>query len=102
MNRPSFPPISRREMLRRAAGGFGGIALAGMLAERAAAAGLADPLAPKLGHFPAKAKTVIFVFATGGASHVDTFDYKPKLYAADGKTVSAAFPGTKSGAAGQF
>jgi hypothetical protein len=93
MNRSFFPPISRREMLRRAGGGFGGIALAGMLAEQAAAAAVpADPLAPRLGHFPARAKTVIFVFATGGASHVDTFDYKPKLYADHGKSLSADDP----------
>src|SRR5262249_44314587 len=39
----------------------------------------ADPLAPRPGHFPAKARSIIFVFSTGGASHVDTFDYKPKL-----------------------
>lgn len=44
-----------------------------------------DPLAPKPGHFPAKAKRVIFVFSNGGASHMDTFDYKPELFKADGK-----------------
>ena len=36
-----------------------------------------DPLAPKAPHFPAKAKSVIFVFATGGVSHIETFDPKP-------------------------
>jgi hypothetical protein len=45
----------------------------------------ADPLAPKPPHFPAKAKRVIFVFSNGGASHMDTFDYKPELFKADGK-----------------
>ena len=44
-----------------------------------------DPLSPKLTHFPAKAKQVIFVFSNGGASHMDTFDYKPELFKADGK-----------------
>lgn len=48
-----------------------------------------DPLAPKNPHFPAKAKRVIFLFSTGGVSHMDTFDPKPKLIAADGKTVGA-------------
>jgi hypothetical protein len=46
----------------------------------------ADPLAPKKPHFPAKAKRVIFIFSNGGVSHMDTFDPKPKLFAADGKT----------------
>src|SRR5262249_57232721 len=47
----------------------------------------ANPLAPKPPHFPAKAKNVIFLFCYGGPSHVDTFDYKPKLYPLDGKTI---------------
>lgn len=45
----------------------------------------ADPLAPKLPHFPAKAKRVIFIFSNGGVSHMDTFDHKPELFKADGK-----------------
>lgn len=44
-----------------------------------------DPLAPKPSHHPAKAKRVIFIFSNGGVSHMDTFDFKPKLFAADGK-----------------
>src|SRR5439155_17099440 len=44
-------------------------------------------LAPKQGHFDGKAKSVIFIFCYGGPSHVDTFDYKPKLYPLDGKTI---------------
>src|SRR5262245_59896456 len=36
-----------------------------------------SPLAPKLPHFPAKARRIIFLYMTGGASHVDSFDYKP-------------------------
>ena len=43
---------------------------------------LANPLAPKPPHFPAKAKRVIFLYMTGGVSHVDTFDPKPALPAA--------------------
>ena len=41
-----------------------------------------NPLAPKPPHFAAKAKSVIFLFMYGGPSHIDTFDYKPKLYRA--------------------
>jgi hypothetical protein len=38
-----------------------------------------NSLAPKAPHFPGKAKRVIFIYLPGGASHVDSFDYKPKL-----------------------
>src|SRR5262249_60859418 len=48
-----------------------------------------DPLAPKAPHFAPKAKRVIFLFSTGGVSQMDTFDPKPKLFAADGKTLGA-------------
>jgi hypothetical protein len=40
-----------------------------------------DPLAAKRPHFPAKAKRVIFLFMTGGVSHLESFDPKPKLAA---------------------
>ena len=46
-----------------------------------------NPLAPKAPHFPAKAKSVIFLFMYGGPSHIDTFDRKPKMKGMDGKTV---------------
>src|SRR5262245_9406966 len=46
-------------------------------------------LAPEGLHHPPRAQHLIFVFLTGGFSHVDTFDYKPKLQEDDGKTVSA-------------
>jgi hypothetical protein len=47
-----------------------------------------NPFAPKRPPLPAKAKSVIFLFMYGGPSHVDTFDYKPNLYALDGKTIT--------------
>ena len=62
-------------MLRNAACGFGNLALAQMLHAESAI---------KTHHAP-KAKRVIFLFMHGGPSHVDTFDYKPKLQADDGK-----------------
>src|SRR3954451_7656799 len=79
-------PITRRELLCRAAGGFGAIALSGLLAE--ASARETDPLAPRPPHFPARAKRVIFLYMTGGVSHVETFDHKPKLFTDAGKTVT--------------
>src|SRR6202043_4008189 len=47
-----------------------------------------NPLAERPPHFAAKAKSVIFLFMYGGPSQVDTFEYKPKLYELDGKTVA--------------
>jgi uncharacterized protein DUF1501 len=81
---------TRREFLSRAAGGFGAMALSAMLAEelRAESATVADPLASKPTHHPAKARRVIFLFMTGGVSHVDTFDPKPKLFADHGQTIT--------------
>jgi len=46
---------------------------------RASELGLDNPLAPKQPHFAPKAKRVIFIYLPGGMSHVDSFDYKPKL-----------------------
>ena len=71
---------SRREILRQSAVGFGALAFASLLAEESVRAqNTADPLAPRPGHHPARAKRVIFLFMKGGPSHVDTFDYKPRL-----------------------
>jgi len=47
--------------------------------------GTGNLLAPRGGHHPARAKRVIFLFMQGGPSHVETFDYKPKLNADHGK-----------------
>ena len=44
-----------------------------------------NPLAPRVAHFPAKAKSVIWLFMNGGPSQVDTWDYKPTLEKLDGK-----------------
>ena len=83
--------VSRRQLLRRTASGFGYLALASMLAE----SGLAAPIDPQIArptHFPARAKRVIFVFLKGGPSHVDTFDPKPLLDRDHGKPLPFARP----------
>jgi hypothetical protein len=79
-------PISRRRLLQSASCGFGYLALAGLCGETQAAAP-DNPLAPKPPHHTPKAKRVIFLFMQGGPSHVDTFDYKPRLARDDGKKV---------------
>lgn len=81
------PLLTRREVLSTLSCGFGWLAFSGL-------ASAADaPLAPKPSHFPPKAKRVIFLCMRGGPSHVDTFDYKPKLTQDDGKPGKR--PGTK-------
>ncbi len=85
-------PLTRRQMLRSAACGFGYLALADLCSQARAAEApeqphYESPLLPKLSHFPAKAKRVIFLFMQGAPSHVDTFDYKPQLAKDDGKIV---------------
>src|SRR5262245_26042647 len=84
----SFSP-HRRAVLRSLVGGS--LLLPDILADLLSAdEGRArNPLAPRKPHFAAKARRVIFLFSTGGVSHMDTFDPKPKLFAADGKTVGA-------------
>ena len=79
------PPAyaTRRDFLRRAGGGFGMLALAGLLDKerllgQPAPLG-ANPLASHAGHHGARAKSVIWLFINGGPSHVDTWDYKPEL-----------------------
>lgn len=75
--------ISRREMLWRAGGGLGGVALASLLADDNVLAA-SDPTA-KAKRFKPKAKRVVQLFMAGGASHVDMFDYKPELIRKNGE-----------------
>jgi hypothetical protein len=73
----------------------GSILLPGLLGEMLAA-DASDPLAPKAPHFPARAKSVIFLFMSGGVSHVDSFDPKPLLTADHGKQVTLDHPETRN------
>lgn len=103
--------ITRRQMLWQMGNGFFGTALAwflandGFLASRVSAAGPPQaastpesPMAPRHPHFTAKAKACIFLYMTGGPSHLDTFDPKPELVKRHGTQFS--FPGA-SGAMSQ-
>lgn len=88
---------TRREFLWETGAGFTGVALSGLLGmdgflsqQAVAADGLTkfvSPTKPKEPHFKPKAKSVIFLFMYGGPSHIETFDYKPKMYPLDGKTI---------------
>jgi len=82
---------TRREFLNTTASGLGMAALGAMLSQEgvlSSAQGaeqqgdqpsLVNPLAPREPHFPAKAKSCIFIFMAGAPSHIDLFDPKPVL-----------------------
>ncbi len=75
--------FSRRQALKTTAAGFGYLALAGILgAQQRLAPG---PLAPRSPHHPVKPKRIIFCFMEGAMSQMDTFEYKPRLQANDGR-----------------
>lgn len=85
---------SRRDLLTRAGLGMGGLALSGLLPggiRVARASELVDPLAPRQTHFPAKAKSVIWLHQNGAPSTLDLFDYKPELVKLAGQEVPASF-----------
>src|SRR5947207_1333189 len=93
---PHYEPLyTRRDFLSRAGAGFGALALTYLLEHDRLLAGPAEastnPLAAKPSHFPAKAKSVIFLFMEGGPSHLDTFDYKPKLRELAGQRLPESF-----------
>jgi hypothetical protein len=79
---------TRRGILRSLAAGS--LLWPGILSEILAddAGRSADPLAAAVPHFPARAKRVIFLFMSGGVSHVDLWDPKPRLLQDAGKTVT--------------
>ena len=78
---PYRTPVSptRRDCLRDAFCGFGGLALASMLDKERAHAESDNLLGPKPPHHQPLAKNVIFLFMAGGPSQIETFDPKPLL-----------------------
>src|SRR5262245_34777614 len=81
---------TRRQALQTLGCGFGSLALAALAAQQTVAQAAGNPLAPRLPHFPPRAKRIIFLFMQGGVSHVDSFDYKPRLEKDDGKMMDFA------------
>ncbi len=94
MQEPTFLELSRRSFLGRAASVAGGVALSELLAPRhglgaAPAAGAWPGVVSPL-HHAAKAKRVIQLYMAGGPSHLETFDFKPKLKAMHGQPMPAS------------
>lgn len=87
----SRPTRTRREFVRDAFCGFGGLALASLLKQEEIRAAGPSALAAKSPHFKPKAKSVIFLFMAGGPSHLETFDPKPLLNKLHGQSRPAAF-----------
>src|SRR3954462_12372575 len=75
--------ICRRTFLRQGAAGLGLLGLQSLMAQTG---GVVSPL-----HHPAKAKRIIFLYQAGGPSHLETFDYKPKLAELHGKGMPESF-----------
>jgi hypothetical protein len=88
--------MNRREFLQKAGGGFGMVALAGMLGGQGLLAAEDDrglnPFAPRKPHFAPKAKSVIWLFMEGGPSGFDLFDPKPELTKHHGQKPASAIP----------
>ena len=76
------PTLSRRQLLQRAGGGIGALALSAMLRDEGLAASVdlgVNPMRARMPHSFGRAKRVIWLFINGGPSHIDTWDYKPGL-----------------------
>ena len=86
---------SRREFLHRASGGFGAVALSGLWNNLQAQTH--NPLSARQGHHAPKADRVIFLYSTGGVSHIDTFNHRPQLTVDHGKSITASRWLNKSG-----
>ena len=88
--------FSRRRFLSQTASGFGLMALSDLLGVRSVGAAVVPPSGALGGtHFAPKAKRVIYLFQSGGPSHLDLFDYKPVLVDQHGKDMPASVLGTQ-------
>jgi hypothetical protein len=87
--------LTRRHFLQQSQLGIGAIALSSLLGRDGVAATplpeVINPLAPKLPHFAAKAKQVIYLHMTGSPPNLDMWDYKPELVKRDGEDCPDTF-----------
>src|SRR5687767_5674284 len=83
--------LTRRHFFRECGIGVGRVALGSLLAKSLPGAGTKRPMQPRPPQFPAKAKSVIYLFMAGGPSQLDMFDYKPKLNELDGQKPPDSF-----------
>ncbi|HXJ56535.1 MAG TPA: DUF1501 domain-containing protein [Verrucomicrobiae bacterium] len=87
-------PLARRAFLRRSSGGLGALALGSLLHPRllAAESSLSSTGGVvRVKHHPGRCQRVIYLYQAGGPSHLETFDYKPKLAAMHGQPMPESF-----------
>ena len=98
MNKPNTAQ-SRRQFLEKATLGFGSLALGSLLNPVPSLGGTSSPTLGGgilgQGHFPAKAKRVIYLFQSGGPSQIETFDFKPSLRKWHGQEIPDTIRGTQ-------
>ena len=88
---------TRRHFFTNAGFSIGGLGLASLMSDGKlfAAPGsdprATNPLAPRDGHFPPKAKRVIYLFMAGGPSHLELYDDKPKLRELTGQVIPESY-----------
>jgi hypothetical protein len=90
--------LNRRHFFSRCSIGLGSLALGSLLKEQGLAVpemALKNPLEPKKTHFPAKAKSVIYLFMAGGPSQLDLFEHKPQLNALNGQPIPDSYTAGK-------
>jgi hypothetical protein len=90
--------LNRRHFFSRCSIGLGSMALGSLLKEQGLAVpdtAVKNPLEPKKTHFPAKAKSVIFLFMAGGPSQLDLFEHKPQLNALNGQPIPDSYTAGK-------
>ncbi len=92
-------PVTRRQMLLQCANGFGALAAAALMQDRAYGAALRHAVAgssgDRLPHYAPKAQNVIFLYMDGAPSQVDTFDPKPRLDREHGQPIKMKIPATQ-------
>ncbi|MDA1229979.1 MAG: DUF1501 domain-containing protein [Planctomycetota bacterium] len=100
--------LQRRDLFGQAVSGLAAAALAGLLQQENVAAAetgqfdAAQPHAPRLGHFAARAKNVLVIFCAGACSQLETYDYKPELIKRDGQPLEGGPTVTFQGPAGNL
>jgi hypothetical protein len=92
MSIPHYEVLAnRRDFLLRSGAGFGALAMSYLTQDNPLFAAHVSPLATKQSHYPATAKSCIFLFMEGGPSHIDLFDPKPKLNELAGQPLPPSF-----------
>jgi hypothetical protein len=88
--------ITRRHFFQNCKLGLGSLVLGSLLGGQSSggvssADRAVNPLAPRDGHHPARARNVIFLFMAGGPSQLELFDYKPKLQEMNGQVIPESY-----------